>query len=222
MPNDRQIAANRNNALKSTGPRTSAGKVAVSQNAVTHGLMSNQVVIKGESRQDFEDFRNRLIKFFQPVGELEQLLTDRISASFWRQSRAGRIEVEILNAMFDPLENSPAKPRSPLLGVEFTLTYDDAPDEQYRPIECMPEDKPKEGQPETEKPAELTLGQAISADFSGGNILGKFRRYEAHIDRTLYKALHELQRLQSARKGQKVAPPTMVDIDVTGIPESEA
>ena len=216
MPNDRQIAANRKNALSSTGPITAAGKAISSQNSTTHGLMSNQPVIKGESREDFELFRNRLTGYFKPFGELEQLLTERIVTSFWRQNRAGRIEVEILNSMFEPAETSSAKPRSPLLDVGFKLTYEDRPDEVYRPIDCMPEDMPNKRQTETEKPAELTLGQAISADFSGGNIIGKFRRYEAHIDRTLYKALHELQRLQAARKGQEIDPPVAVDIDVTG------
>lgn len=43
----------------------------------------------------------------------------------------------------------------------------------------------------------------------------KFRRYEAHIDRTLYKALHELQRLQAVRHGHKFPVPLAIDIDVS-------
>jgi hypothetical protein len=39
MATDKQLAANRANATKSTGPRSVAGKKRVSQNAVTHGLM---------------------------------------------------------------------------------------------------------------------------------------------------------------------------------------
>ena len=50
---------------------------------------------------------------------------------------------------------------------------------------------------------------------AGPNTLGKFRRYEAHIDRTLYKALHELQRLQAARLGHKVLAPLAIDVDVS-------
>jgi len=38
MATPAQIAANRRNAAKSTGPKTSRGKQASSQNAVTHGL----------------------------------------------------------------------------------------------------------------------------------------------------------------------------------------
>ena len=38
MASDKQIAANRANARKSTGPRTAAGKLKSSQNAFRHGL----------------------------------------------------------------------------------------------------------------------------------------------------------------------------------------
>jgi hypothetical protein len=38
VASDKQIAANRRNALKSTGPKTKAGKRAVSRNAYRHGL----------------------------------------------------------------------------------------------------------------------------------------------------------------------------------------
>jgi predicted transcriptional regulator len=38
MASERQIAANRRNALRSTGPRSSASKQRVSRNAYRHGL----------------------------------------------------------------------------------------------------------------------------------------------------------------------------------------
>jgi hypothetical protein len=38
MPSEKQIAANRRNATKSTGPRSSAGKKRASRNAYRHGL----------------------------------------------------------------------------------------------------------------------------------------------------------------------------------------
>ena len=61
----------------------------------------------------------------------------------------------------------------------------------------------------------MSLGRAVHADFAGSNTLGKFRRYEAHIDRKLYKALHELQRLQAVRLGRKVSAPLAIDINVS-------
>ncbi|MFA4880449.1 MAG: hypothetical protein WC650_02395 [Candidatus Doudnabacteria bacterium] len=43
----------------------------------------------------------------------------------------------------------------------------------------------------------------------------KFFRYETLLERGIYKALHELQRIQSARAGEKPPAPLAVDIDVS-------
>ncbi len=40
MASEAQISANRQNAEKSTGPRTDEGKAVASQNAVKHGLFA--------------------------------------------------------------------------------------------------------------------------------------------------------------------------------------
>jgi len=49
-----QINANRLNSNKSTGPRTTQGKVAVSHNAVKLGLFAAEAVITGENPADYE------------------------------------------------------------------------------------------------------------------------------------------------------------------------
>lgn len=57
------------------------------------------------------------------------------------------------------------------------------------------------------------LGEAIGYDFANYDTYGKFIRYEASIERGLYRALHELQRLQAMRNGQSVPAPVAVDVD---------
>ena len=53
---------------------------------------------------------------------------------------------------------------------------------------------------------------------AGKEGLEKLTRYETHLERSLYKALHELQRLQAARRdGGSVPAPIAVDLDVTGV-----
>ncbi|HEX8914158.1 MAG TPA: hypothetical protein VF796_17550, partial [Humisphaera sp.] len=48
--------------------------------------------------------------------------------------------------------------------------------------------------------------------------LAKVARYEAGLERSLYRALHELQRLQQARlAGQPVTPPAAVEVEVNGL-----
>lgn len=41
-----------------------------------------------------------------------------------------------------------------------------------------------------------------------------YSRYETTVQGKMYKALHELERLQRMRKGDKVSPPVSVDVDV--------
>ena len=40
-------------------------------------------------------------------------------------------------------------------------------------------------------------------------------RYETALERKIYKALHELQRLQMARKGEMPLAPVVIDVDVS-------
>lgn len=40
-------------------------------------------------------------------------------------------------------------------------------------------------------------------------------RYEAMLERSIYKALHELQRIQATRSGEKLPVPIAIDIDVS-------
>ena len=46
---------------------------------------------------------------------------------------------------------------------------------------------------------------------AGGSPVGRF---EVALDRVIYRALDELQRLRAFRAGQTVAPPVVVDLDV--------
>ena len=43
----------------------------------------------------------------------------------------------------------------------------------------------------------------------------KLLRYETTIERGIFKALHELQRIQSVRSGNRVPAPVAVDVDVS-------
>jgi hypothetical protein len=64
-----------------------------------------------------------------------------------------------------------------------------------------------------------TLGQTFVRDADKANAFSKLSRYETAIERQLYRALHELERHQAARRGQGVPAPAAVDVDVSGIPE---
>lgn len=45
------------------------------------------------------------------------------------------------------------------------------------------------------------------------NALAKVARYESALERGLYRALHELERLQARRAGEAVPPPAAVEVN---------
>jgi hypothetical protein len=62
-----------------------------------------------------------------------------------------------------------------------------------------------------------TLGRTFVRDANSANAFSKLSRYETTIERSRYKALHELQRLQAARgAGSGAPPPVAVDVEVSG------
>jgi transposase len=95
MTSDKKAEANRRNALKSTGPKTPDGKAAVRLNALKHGLRSEEILLWGEDEDALRELGERLRNELQPAGELENLLVDRIIASYWRLRRVGRVEAGI-------------------------------------------------------------------------------------------------------------------------------
>ncbi len=64
--------------------------------------------------------------------------------------------------------------------------------------------------------SDKTLGGALGYEFGNRDKYDKYLRYEVSVERGIYKALHELQRLQAIRKGKDVALPHAVDVDVSG------
>ncbi len=93
MPSLSQIQANRENALRSTGPRSLEGKAACARNALKHGLRSRDVVLTGvESPTGFDELRQSFHQRFAPADSIEHSLVDRIVAAEWRLRRIRRIE----------------------------------------------------------------------------------------------------------------------------------
>ena len=48
MATAKQLLANKNNARKSTGPKSAVGKLKSSQNAIKHGLSTEKFMVIGE------------------------------------------------------------------------------------------------------------------------------------------------------------------------------
>ena len=96
MATERQIAANRLNAQRSTGPKTPDGKAVASRNRVTHGLTSASGLLPGEKLDDFSDLRARVLAELAPDSAIEIELAERITSLLWRLRRVPAFEAALL------------------------------------------------------------------------------------------------------------------------------
>ena len=175
----RKLAANRANALLSTGPRTARGKATSRRNAIKHGLLSEQVLLPGESPRQLAALCRALDTDLKPVGAMEELLVDLIASGWWRLRRSLDVERRSLMGNGDDED----------VDGNFTLILD------MRPCEGGGDGHSHDGVTKVEKPgprpnlphAQVTHATEVTD------------RYQVTRERQIYQALHELQRLQAAR-----------------------
>lgn len=104
-----RLAANRANAQKSTGPSTPEGKAIASLNAMSHGLVSAQLLFRDdpvEVEAEFRSLLNGLTLALRPEGPFETLLVERIAVSHWRLARAARFEAQAAETSQDGLPDA--------------------------------------------------------------------------------------------------------------------
>lgn len=286
MTTQKQIHANRQNALKSTGPKTPEGKSAAQGNAVKHGILSPAVVIRrgdGQERAEvYQRLHQGLWADFQPQGMMEEVLVEQIAVTLWRKHRVLRFEAGCIRKQLDAYRESAAqedelsvhlkKPLSALqqlekakqrlvehqtdkeiLGMGRDILSEEAvknwaenyfrlaeergldsigPDphdvrdylEKQGLTEAqirqefvrIAEENIQEAQEEIKElevlaGLELERVALLGAIPASGLDLDKIIRYEASLDRQLYKAINHLERLQRSRKGESLPPPVVLE-----------
>jgi hypothetical protein len=93
MPSSQaRIAANRRNSLRSTGPRTEAGKNASRLNGVTHGLTATTLILPSEKAADFERRMDEVCKVLLPRNEVERMLVFSTVRASWLLERSDRVQ----------------------------------------------------------------------------------------------------------------------------------
>lgn len=139
MTTAKQIAANSENALKSTGPKTDEGKAIVKQNAIRHGIYTKDVILDcGLVREDPEEFKLLLDSFMedlQPVGTLETVLVEKITVSLWRLRRIYKAERGSIKVRLEELEEKyhyPARPETTYLDCDEPLDQEKTLEETQR------------------------------------------------------------------------------------------
>src|SRR5580698_10252963 len=102
----KQLAANRANAAKSTGPKTPEGKARSAENSLKHGFTASSfAVVRLEDLQEIANLRSDLISVYQPVNSQELFALERMALCQQSMLRAARLEAGLfttaLNQTFD-------------------------------------------------------------------------------------------------------------------------
>ena len=191
MATQKQIDANRRNALRSTGPKTPAGKTISSRNALRHGLRARAALLPGEDKHAFE----RLFKAFRaehrPAGRLQEVLVEQMAVAYWKLARLTRIESHVYRH----------KPIVTNLYNELPNPYADPQDEPDYPLR-----KPDCWSPEPKLPPDQFIARVFIWDTCGYNTFTRLSNYEMRLERSFYRACRELERLRSKRVPSQATP----------------
>lgn len=77
---------------QSTGPRTPEGKAVSKMNNLKHGWSALSTLLPDEDPVAYETMASLVREDLRPIGIVQELLVDRITALSWRQLRLGRVE----------------------------------------------------------------------------------------------------------------------------------
>jgi hypothetical protein len=124
MASEKQIAANRANAAKSTGPRTPEGKAVSSLNATRHHLLARSFVLQSECPERFEEFVESFYAEYNPSTPTETALVDTMATARWRLIRMSNLEAAIIDYEYS-LDKETANLKTP---ARATLAYRRASD----------------------------------------------------------------------------------------------
>jgi hypothetical protein len=201
------------------GPRSPAGKAAVSLNHLKHGLAAAAIVLPSEDAAEWETFHEDVLVRFDAEGPVEIALASRVAELLWRLRRVARAEEQSVSvgqmhrdvlALDGQQPGSMSSPAAPDTGLEGHNAQAGA-DARQQPA-----------QPATRLSFYAGALAAISATsryretlpvlLPDDATLEKIMRYEAHLSRLLKHALHELEALQDRRRGN-TTPLARIDID---------
>ena len=187
-------------------------------NSVKHGLSAEEIVLPSENPEQYDHMHEDLISEFKPLGALEHHLVDRIAGCTWRLRRLYRVEAGAYGLASIRLELSH--------NLEEMRKYEEMlpniPHYSYKQLRINDKQKHGKASAQVERTTKVlrgmsnSLGAAFVFDAENVGALSKLSRYEAAIERSLYRALHELQRVQAARQDGQQPASIAVDVTVDG------
>ncbi len=193
MTSEKKKAANKRNALSSTGPRSLEGKNRASMNALKHGLLSSKVLLPGEDAEEYENLQHEIFSALCPSDKLKEILVARIGIMLWRLHRACQIEAGLLTERWlEVLKERAAREKSShedkeLIDLCMSLKGPIADSEAYATAnQRLIEISRQMGA------SEIPAARAFRADASDKNMIHHLQRYETANERSLLRLLNLL------------------------------
>ena len=180
MPiSEKQHAANRANAAKSTGPRTPEGKARSCQNARTHGFTASTfAVVRLEEFDEIARLKHDLLAVYQPVNSQELFALEQMALAQQTMFRAARLESGIFTTCLDMALNhdgTPFTPMSPELLGDCDVEIAHAQNRNY------------------------ALADGFHRLARKDNTFPLFLRYKVQTERLYRRAVEEFDRLKKLR-----------------------
>jgi len=97
MATAKQLLANKDNARKSTGPKSAAGKLKSSQNAIKHGLCTEKFMVIGEKVDELNYVKDELTNQLKPIGIHQEIIVSKMVDIAIRLRRIPLLEAGVLN-----------------------------------------------------------------------------------------------------------------------------
>jgi len=188
MATDKQIRANRRNAMNSTGPRTEQGKEISRRNALRHGLTAERLLLAGEDAERFLALSAALEQEFDPVGPTQEFLVARLASLMWRLDRVPGFESGLF-AWIGHLEVQAHDSSSITVGkVSFVADP-----------RALPDTASGAGSLAAAGESGRAIGRVLETALGSRDFLNKLGRYERQLTRSLEATLAELARLRGRR-----------------------
>ena len=86
---------------RSGGPKTEAGRLASSGNALKTGAYASSVIIPGESQDDFQRLFHEFVESLGPKGVVEQSMVHELTVITWKKFRLDQLEQSALSRVLD-------------------------------------------------------------------------------------------------------------------------
>jgi hypothetical protein len=102
MATELQFQANCKNAQLSTVAKSATGKAIVGSNRLSHGILSNNLLLDDECPEACQALLDDLQAQLKPVGALELALVEKIAITLWRQQRLVRAETAVISLEANP------------------------------------------------------------------------------------------------------------------------